>query len=79
MNLHQCQSYAESHGYDSVEFIAHFPAGPVPCKWLDAYFGLFKSEHPAFGGGFATVRDVDEAFPDLVVELVEQPTTGAAA
>lgn len=71
MNLYQCQKYAENHGHDSIEFVAHFPIGPVKCKWLDAYFGMFTSEHPAFNDGFIMVRDVDAAFPDLKVDLVQ--------
>lgn len=79
MNLYQCQKYAEQNGYDTVEFIAHFPAGPVKCKWLDAYFGLFTSDHPAFCDGFIRVDDADSAFPDLRVEVVGNDATQVAA
>lgn len=78
MNLHQCQQYAEDNGFDSVEFLAHFPIGPVKCKWLDAYFGIFRGDHPAFSDGFVSVRDVDSAFPDLRVDLIPAEQKSAA-
>lgn len=65
MNIYQAQKTAKRDGYDSAEFIAHFPAGPKECKWLDAYLGLFRVEGM---DGFVTVNDIDDMFPDLLVE-----------
>lgn len=66
MNLYQCEKYAESNGFDSLEFIAHFPAGPKKCKWLDAYFGMFEIEGI---DGFVMTKDVDKMYPSLVCEV----------
>ena len=68
MNLYQCQKHAESNGFDSLEFIAHFPAGAKKCKWLDAYFGMFEVEGM---DGFVMTKDIDKMFPSLVCEVAE--------
>ena len=68
MNLYQCEKYAKDNGFDSLEFIAHFPAGAKKCKWLDAYFGFFTIE--GVGDGFVTTQQIDEMFPTLVCEVV---------
>ena len=66
MNLYQCQNWAQENGFDKAEFLAMFPVGLKKCKWLDAYFGLFKIE--GIGDGFVTVKDIDNMFPNLVCE-----------
>jgi hypothetical protein len=66
MNLYQCQKHAESNGFDSLEFIAHFPAGTKKCKWLDAYFGMFVIEGM---DGFVMTKEIDKMFPSLVCEV----------
>jgi len=68
MNLYQCEKYAQEHGFNSVEFIAHFPAGPKECKWLDAYFGFFTIE--GMNDGFVRTIQIDQMFPNLVCEVV---------
>ena len=68
MNLYQCEKHAQENGFDSLEFIAHFPAGTKKCKWLDAYFGFFTIE--GFGDGFVTTKEIDKMFPTLVCEVV---------
>lgn len=65
MNILEAQEKAKDDGeFDSQEFIAHFPAGPTKCKWLDAYFGMFKIEGYE---GFVMVGDIREHFPNLEV------------
>ena len=70
MNLYQCEKYAQKNGFDSVEFIAIFPAGPKKCRWLDAYFGMFQID--GLGDGFVMTRNIDEMFPDLVCEPLKK-------
>lgn len=70
MNLYQCEKWAQDNGFDSCEFYATFPAGRFKCKWLDAYFGMF--EIPDVMDGFMMVRDMDEQFPNLVCEPIEE-------
>ena len=67
MNLYQCEKYAKDNGFDSVEFEADFPIGATKCKWLDAYFGMFRIEGH---DGFIRTCDVDEMFPDLVCRII---------
>lgn len=69
MNLYQCENYAKTNGFDSVEFIALFPAGPKKCRWLDAYFGMFQID--GVGDGFVMTRDIDKMFPDLECEIIQ--------
>ena len=69
MNIYQCQKYAEKNGFDSVEFTAHFPVGPTHCKWLDAYFGLFKIV--GRDDGFLSTNEIDDIFPDLKCEVIQ--------
>jgi len=64
MNIYQCQEKAKNLGFDKAKFIAHFPAGPVECQWLGAYFGIFKIDKI---DGVLRVNKIDEYFPDLVV------------
>ncbi len=70
MNLYQCEKYAQKNGFDSVEFIAIFPAGPKKCRWLDAYFGMFQID--GVGDGFVMTKDIDQMFPDLVCEPLKK-------
>jgi len=63
MNLYQCENKAKEVGYDSMEFMALFPAGPKKCKWLDAYMGLFQIDGIE---GFVTTKQIDKQIPDLV-------------
>lgn len=67
MNIYQCQRMAKDIGFDSARFVALFPSGPAECKWLDAYFGFFEVDVEGMRGGFVTVDQIDEMFPDLVV------------
>lgn len=68
MNILEAQEEALMLGmYDRHEFVAHFPAGPIKCKWLDAYFGLFRIEGHE---GFVTVEAIREMFPNLEVAIV---------
>lgn len=70
MNLYQCEAYAKDHGFDSVKFVALFPAGPKKCQWLDAYFGMFKIE--GMEDGFVMTRTIDPMFPDLICVIDEE-------
>lgn len=70
MNIYECKAKAENEGFDSMEFIGLFPAGPMNCKWLDAYMGLFLVDHEQLKGGFITVSD----FPDLECLPIEGST-----
>ena len=70
MNLYQCEKYAQKNGFNSVEFIAYFPAGPKVCRWLDAYFGILEID--GVGDGFVRTGDIDMMFPDLVCEVLKK-------
>lgn len=41
MNINQCQGLAKKMGFDGATFDLCGPKGKLPCKWLDAYMGLF--------------------------------------
>ena len=41
MTLNQCQELAKTLGHDSATFDLCGPKGKKPCKWLDAYLGMF--------------------------------------
>jgi hypothetical protein len=71
MNLHQCQAWAETNGFDSAEFYADFPAGKMKCKWLDAYYGMFSIPN-VIDDGFLMVKDIDKEYPDLVCEPIKK-------
>lgn len=63
MDIFECQRQAQEIGHDTATFDAHFPAGVFPCKWMDAYFGLFTVNAPGMDDGFVSVRQMNEAFP----------------
>ena len=67
MNLYQNQEKAKEIGFDKAKFTAFFPAGPIECQWLDAYMGLLKVDAEGMRDGFVMTKQIDEAFPDLVV------------
>lgn len=69
MNIYQCQKHAERNGFDSDTFVAHFPAGPKECQWLDAYFGMFKIKGVT-DDSFVTVSQIDDMFPALECTLI---------
>lgn len=64
MNILQAERRAQVDGFDSTEFIAHFPNGARRCRWIDAYLGLFTVEGI---DGFVTADEVDREIPDLEV------------
>ncbi len=65
MNLYQCEERAKEIGYDKAQFVAMFPAGPMRCRWLDAYMGLFVIDADGLRDGFVRTREIDQQFPDL--------------
>lgn len=69
MNLYQCEKYAQENGFDSVKFIAKFPAGDRKCQWLDAYFGFFAIA--GVGDDFVTTSQIDKMFPTLECEVIK--------
>ena len=44
MSILQCQELAKKIGFDSATFDLCGPKGEIPCKWLDAYFGMFATQ-----------------------------------
>jgi len=44
VNILQCEEIAKDAGFDSVRFDLCGPTGEIPCKWLDAYMGMFCTE-----------------------------------
>ena len=70
MDMLGCQKEAKDVGFNSMEFIAMFPAGPVNCKWLDAYMGLFQVDHPELKGRFLVASD----YTDIVCMPLEGTT-----
>ena len=67
MDILRVQKHAEEHAFDSQKFTADFPTGRRECRFLDAYFGMFKVEGV---DGFVMVSDIDRMFPDLHCELI---------
>lgn len=65
MNLYQCEKKAQDIGFDKAKFVALFPSGPIECKWIDAYFGLFSINVDGLRDSFVTTRQIDEMFPSL--------------
>lgn len=66
MNISQCQAYAKSVGFDSVEFKLVGPTGELKCKWLDAHFGFFEIEGKE---GFYRVQEflfIDDIHCELI-------------
>lgn len=41
MTINQCQELAKDMDFDGATFDLCGPKGKLPCKWLDAYMGLF--------------------------------------
>jgi hypothetical protein len=74
MNIWQCEQKAKEEGFDSMEFVAFFPNGPMNCKWLDAYFGSFIVDNEALKGSFLTTKQIGEQFPDLKCIPLEEKT-----
>ena len=65
MNIYECQRKAQNEGFDSMEFMAKFPAGLFKCQWLDAYLGLVQVDADGIRDGFIMVKQISEMFPDL--------------
>lgn len=42
LTINQCQELAKDVGYDKATFDLVGPKGRKPCKWLDAYMGMFQ-------------------------------------
>lgn len=68
LNIFQCEEEAKDEGFDSLKFIAIFPAGPKVCTWLDAYMGIFKVE--GMEGSLMT-RMIDKQFPKLECFIIK--------
>ena len=66
MNLYQCEERAKEIGYNKAQFVAMFPAGPMQCRWLDAYMGLLVIDADGLRDGFVTTREMARQFPDLL-------------
>ena len=41
LSILQCQELAKKIGFDSATFDLCGPKGEIPCRWLDAYMGIF--------------------------------------
>ena len=67
INIFQCQEKAKKIGYNSAEFVAYFPNQVVLCKWIDAYFGFIGVCIEGLEGKIITVRQFDNAFPNVQV------------
>lgn len=65
MNLRECEEKAQEIGFDSAKFVAIFPCGPIECKWLDAYMGLFTADKDGLRDGFLMTHDIMKQFPGL--------------
>lgn len=66
MTLSACERRAQGDdAYDKATFDLVGPLGRLPCKWLDAYFGMFVRTDEE-SKGFYMVRDFDR--PDIHVE-----------
>ena len=44
VELEECEEIAKKVGYDSMEFFLVGSKHDVKCKWLDAYFGMFRPD-----------------------------------
>lgn len=65
MSLLECEELAKEMNEDDLWFKADFPAGTTDCQWLDPWMGLVKVDTPQLRGGFMTVQQLREMFPDL--------------
>lgn len=74
-NWYRFENYAKDNGFDSLEFMCVFPAGPKKCRWLDAYMGLVQVDGLE---GFMTTRQLDENFPDAMCFTLEEEKGEAA-
>lgn len=63
------ERYAQSNGYDSLEFMAFFPNGVRKCRWLDAYFGFIVMDGEE---GFVSVSQLQELVPNTLCITLEQ-------
>ncbi len=72
MKIDELREYAELNGFDSVEFTFDNLSGETKkCKWLDAYFGMFKIEGSE---GFITVKQWKELTGDVFnFNIINQP------
>jgi hypothetical protein len=46
LSILQCEELAKEIGFDKMSFDLVGPKGKLKCKWLDAYFGMFKIIEP---------------------------------
>lgn len=44
LSILQCKELAKKIGFDSATFDLCSLKGKIPCKWLDAYFGMFATQ-----------------------------------
>ena len=72
LTIHQCEELAKKVGYDSATFDLCGPKGRKPCKWLDAYMGLFIIEGDK---GFCMTRQF-EFVPDIWCENLMPAQSG---
>ena len=73
LNVRQLLAYAKDNGYDSVKFIGESEKGSVVGEFLDAYFEFVKI--PAFGDGFVTISQIEEALGyDIKFDVLDEKT-----
>ena len=68
ISILQCQEIAKNFGYDSVSFNLCGPSGKKPCKWIDAYLGMFCTKDDE--GHFMMVKQF-QFIPDVWCEDVK--------
>lgn len=73
MDLYTCQREAKKIGFDTAVFEIEAPSGVLKCKWIDAYFGLFKIDKPGMDKGFITVQQMVEMLPELTCRNLHVP------
>jgi len=72
LSILQCQQLAKDVSFDSATFDLCGPKGRMPCKWLDAYMGLFQIDGSE---GFVMVSQI-QYLPDVWCENLQPPTAG---
>lgn len=70
LSILQCAEFAKEIGYDNTTFDLVGPNGKLKCKWVDAYFGMFKVIEPGKEpDGVLIVKEV-QFWPNIYCENV---------
>lgn len=57
LSILQCQDLAKDIGYNNLYFDLCGINGKIPCRWLDAFYGMFLTEDQE-KGTFCNIEDI---------------------